>query len=115
MVNALQRVASVIVQDSVQEGFGLTVTEAMWKAVPVVASGVGGIALQIRPGVDGMLVRDPSDEKELSEALLRTLVQARASEAMALEAHSRVRKHFLMLTQISNWLDAIGRAVGTAA
>jgi trehalose synthase len=61
MVNALQRRADVIVQKSLAEGFGLTVTEAMWKACPVLASRVGGIQDQIRHGHSGLLLEDPSD------------------------------------------------------
>ena len=60
VVNALQRRADVVVQKSMAEGFGLTVTEAMWKARPVVAGGVGGIREQIDDGVNGVLV-DPRD------------------------------------------------------
>lgn len=60
MVNALQRHASVVVQKSLAEGFGLTVAEAMWKAKPVVASAVGGIVEQIEPGT-GILLEDPTD------------------------------------------------------
>jgi len=54
-VNALQRASTVIVQKSIREGFGLTVSEALWKGKPVVASAVGGIPLQIRQGYSGLL------------------------------------------------------------
>ena len=64
IVNAVQRHAAVIVQKSLEEGFGLTVTEAMWKRRPVVASAVGGITDQIRDGVDGLLVHNPRDLAE---------------------------------------------------
>ena len=60
MVNAAQRHASVVVQKSLQEGFGLTVTEAMWKSRPVLASAVGGIVDQV-PAQAGVLLEDPSD------------------------------------------------------
>ena len=61
IVNAIQRHASVVVQKSLAEGFGLTVSEAMWKRRPVVASAVGGIVDQIEAGVHGLLVDDPDD------------------------------------------------------
>src|SRR5262249_23309228 len=61
IVNALQRHAAVVVQKSLQEGFGLTVTEAMWKGRPIVASAVGGIQDQIVDGQHGLLVADPTD------------------------------------------------------
>ncbi len=60
MVNAVQRHASIVVQKSIQEGFGLTVTEAMWKSRPVLASAVGGIVDQV-PVQAGVLLEDPSD------------------------------------------------------
>ena len=61
IVNALQRHATVVVQKSLVEGFGLTVTEAMWKSRPVLASAVGGIQDQIVDGTDGVLLPDPYD------------------------------------------------------
>ena len=61
VINALQRHAFAVVQKSLVEGFGLTVTEAMWKGKAVVASKVGGIQDQIVDGVDGLLVEDPRD------------------------------------------------------
>ena len=71
IVNALQRHATVIVQKSLHEGFGLTVTEAMWKGRPVVASAVGGIQDQIEDGVQGLLLRDPTDLDAFAVALAR--------------------------------------------
>src|SRR6266542_197928 len=68
MVNALQRRASVVVQKSLAEGFGLTVAEAMWKARPIVASRVGGIRDQIEHGHSGLLLDDPADRREYGAA-----------------------------------------------
>jgi trehalose synthase len=73
MVNALQRHAAVVVQKSLREGFGLTVTEAMWKARPVIASAVGGIQDQIEDGRSGILLQDPTNLKEFAAALDRVL------------------------------------------
>ena len=61
IVNALQRHAAVVVQKSLAEGFGLTVTEPMWKGRAVVASRVGGIQDQITQEKDGLLLDDPTD------------------------------------------------------
>ena len=61
IVDALQRHAAVIVQKSLHEGFGLTVTEAMWKGRPIVASATGGIQDQITDGIHGLLIDDPYD------------------------------------------------------
>ena len=73
IVNALQRHAAIVVQKSLAEGFGLTVAEGMWKARPLVASAVGGIADQVLDGETGVLVRDPADLREYGEALARLL------------------------------------------
>lgn len=111
IVNALQRLASVVVQNSLREGFGLTVSEAMWKRVPVVGANVGGIALQIRPGRDGWLVDDPRDPHALAEALLEPFARPREAERMARAAKGRVHDHFLVLTQLRAWLERFRRDV----
>ena len=69
IVNALQRCSSVVVQNSLQEGFGLTVTEAMWKRAAVLGSRACGIRQQIRDGVDGRLIQDPEDPEEIAARL----------------------------------------------
>ena len=72
MVNALQRVAAVVMQKSLKEGFGLTVTEAMWKAKPMIASRVGGIPNQIEHNKNGILV-NPTDFDECADAVIKVL------------------------------------------
>ena len=71
VINALQRHATVVVQKSLAEGFGLTVAEAMWKSRPVVASAVGGIVDQIADGETGLLVQDPRDLESFGHAVAR--------------------------------------------
>jgi trehalose synthase len=73
IVNALQRHAAVVAQKSLVEGFGLTVSEAMWKARPVVASAIGGILDQVVDGETGLLVQDPTDQHEFGDAVIRLL------------------------------------------
>jgi trehalose synthase len=90
IVNALQRHAAVVVQKSIVEGFGLTVTEAMWKGRPVVASAVGGIRDQIRDGVDGLLVRSPTDLGEFAAAVHRALTDEVLARRLGESAHARV-------------------------
>jgi trehalose synthase len=95
IVNAIQRHASVVVQKSVAEGFGLTVAEAMWKRRPVVASAVGGIVDQIDDGTHGRLVADPADLRAFG-ALVESLLQDRVAAAeLAENAHLRVADEFL--------------------
>jgi trehalose synthase len=90
MVNALQRYATVIVQKSLVEGFGLTVAEAMWKAKAVVASSVGGITEQVAPGT-GLLLEDPSDLSAFGNMLAELLTRP---DEIALLG-SRARQHVL--------------------
>jgi trehalose synthase len=93
-VNAVQRHASVVVQKSLQEGFGLTVTEAMWKARPVVASAVGGIVDQVVPGT-GLLLANPADLDAFAATLGGLLDQPKEMASMGRRARLRVRRHFL--------------------
>lgn len=97
MVNALQRHATVIVQKSLQEGFGLTVTEAMWKANPVVASAVGGIQDQIEDGVQGLLIKDPTDLDAFAAALARIFDDPVEARRMGDRGHARVIERYLGL------------------
>ena len=95
IVNALQRRAAVVVQKSLVEGFGLTVTEAMWKGRPVVASAIGGIQDQIVDGVHGLLLEDPRDLGAFALALSRILDDAGLAAELGAGAHERVYDRFL--------------------
>ena len=95
IVNALQRQASVVVQKSLAEGFGLTVAEAMWKERPVVASAVGGIVDQIEDGTHGLLVGDPKDLREFGAAVESLLRDPDEAGRLALNARRRVLDEFL--------------------
>jgi trehalose synthase len=107
IVNALQRHAAIVVQKSLREGFGLTVTEAMWKARPVVASAVGGIVDQIEHGRDGLLLPDPADADALAAALARLLADPEESARLGAAAHERVRRDFLGLRQLADYAALI--------
>jgi trehalose synthase len=95
IVNAIQQYAAVVTQKSLVEGFGLTVTEAMWKGRPVVASAIGGIQDQIVDGRDGLLVGDPHDPTEFADALDRVLRDRRLADALGAAARARVQDQFL--------------------
>jgi trehalose synthase len=95
IINALQRHASVVVQKSLAEGFGLTVTEAMWKSRPVVASAVGGIADQIEHGRGGLLLPDPRDLAEFGGAIERVLTTRELAERLGSGARERVLDRYL--------------------
>jgi trehalose synthase len=105
LVNALQRRAAVVLQKSIREGFGLTVTEAMWKGTPVIGGRCGGIALQIEDGANGFLV----DTVEQAAERIVTLLKDRALAAeMGRKAKESVRGRFLMTRLLDDWLNLIG-------
>ena len=94
MVNALQRHATVIAQKSLAEGFGLTVSEGMWKGRPVIGSAVGGIIDQVAGGT-GILLPDPADLKAFGEAVRQLLSDRAEATRMGQAAHAYVRKNYL--------------------
>jgi trehalose synthase len=100
IVNALQRHATVVVQKSLREGFGLTVTEPMWKGRPVVASRVGGIPDQVVDGQSGLLLDDPSDLVSFGRLLGRVLNDGALAQQLGENARQRVREHFLGLRHL---------------
>jgi trehalose synthase len=102
IVNALQRHATVVAQKSLAEGFGLTVTEAMWKARPVVASAVGGIVDQIVPGITGDLV-DPHDLNAFGRAVRSLLDNEYRAIQMGNAGHDRVAREFLGDRHLEQW------------
>ncbi len=100
IVNALQRHATVVVQKSLHEGFGLTVTEAMWKGRAVLATAVGGIQDQIDDGVHGLLLADASDVSAFADLLERLLGDAELRATLGKNARERVRDEFLGVHQL---------------
>ena len=107
IVNALQRHSRVIIQKSLHEGFGLTVTEAMWKSRPVVASRVGGLQDQIVHGVHGYLLDDPTDIGALEEALCHLLGDPEYAAELGVNARERVREQFLGIRHLAEYLELV--------
>lgn len=103
-VNAFQRLSSVVVQKSIREGFGLVVSEAMWKGTPVVAGRAGGIPLQMADGAGGVLVETV---EECAAAIARLLRDPPAARALAHAGQERVRQHFLLPRLLLNELSII--------
>jgi trehalose synthase len=95
IINAVQRHAAVLVQKSLEEGFGLTVAEAMWKQRPVVASAVGGIQDQILDGRDGLLLHDPADLDAFGRLLCRLLTDPELGRQLGRAGHQRVCAEYL--------------------
>jgi trehalose synthase len=107
MVNALQRCSSVVVQNSLREGFGLTVTEAMWKQCAILGSRACGVRLQVRDGVDGHLVADSQNHRALADLLDATLEDLPGDARTGRSAQRRVHDEFLVFTQVRRWLETL--------
>lgn len=105
LVNALQSRAAVVLQKSLREGFGLTVTEAMWKGAAVIGGRCGGIKHQIQDGVNGFLV---SSVAEAAEAMVRILKDKSLKERLGSAARETVQKRFLMSRELEQLLDLAG-------
>ena len=103
-VNAFQRYSSVILQRSIREGFGFTVTEAMWKNQPVVGTSVTGLRMQITHGCNGYLVDDTETAAEYTQKLL---TDRELWRELGENAHETVRKRFLFPTLILGYLQAL--------
>lgn len=105
LVNALQRRAAVVVQKSIREGFGLTVTEAMWKRAAVIGGNTGGIRRQIRDGVNGFLV---DGIQETADRMVMLLKDADLRRRLGEAAHRSVRDNFLMIRLLEQYLELFG-------
>jgi trehalose synthase len=111
-VNAFQVHSQAVLQKSIREGFGLTVTEGLWKARPTVAGRVGGIVAQIVDGETGWLVDTSSQAAEACKEILRDPAEARAR---ALRGKEYVRRHFLMPRLLRDWLALFNVMLGDEA
>jgi trehalose synthase len=111
LVNVLQRSSAVVVQKSTREGFGLTVTEALWKGKSVVASNVGGIPLQIEDGVSGFLV-DPDDEEGFAERIIEVLKNPALGEELGAKGKKTVKDKFLITRLVSDYLNVLNELLG---
>jgi trehalose synthase len=108
IVNALQRHAAVVVQKSFAEGFGLTVSEAMYKSRPVIASAVGGIADQVVHGETGLLLDDPADLEAFAGRLESTLGDPEWARSLGANGRKRVVDRFLPDSQLLRWAAVLG-------
>jgi len=104
LVNALQRFSTVIVQKSISEGFCLSITEALWKERPVVATNVGGIPAQLREAENGFLV-EPYDTRRFASKIVELLQNPDLAEWMGRKGKETVRRDFLITRYILDCLD----------
>jgi trehalose synthase len=102
LVNALQDRAAVVLQKSIREGFGLTVTEAMWKGTPVIGGDVGGIRYQIEDGVNGFLV---SSVEQAAERIVQLVGDPQLRQELGEKARETVKERFLMIRLAEQYLD----------
>lgn len=108
-VNAFQRLSDVVVQKSIREGFGLVVSEALWKKTPVVAGRAGGIPLQMADEVGGKLVEDV---EECAAALIELLKHRERATEAAQKGRKRVQQHFLLPRLLLNHLTLMQDVLG---
>ncbi|MGD6808438.1 MAG: glycosyltransferase [Candidatus Bathyarchaeia archaeon] len=101
-VNAFQRASRVVLQMSTKEGFGLTVTEALWKGVPVVARRVGGIPLQVINGQNGFLI---DTVERAAEKTLYLLKNQETAKQMGVNGKELVRKKYLIISHLKDYLS----------
>ena len=107
-VNAFQRLSNVIVQKSIREGFGLVVSESLWKETPVVAGRAGGIPLQMSDGVGGFLVESTED---CAESIVRLVRDRHLARQLGESGKSRIRDHFLLPRLLLNELSLVHELV----
>jgi trehalose synthase len=111
VINALQRVSAVVLQKSLREGFGLTVAEASWKGVPVVASAVGGIPLQVVDGHTGFLV-EPRDIAGCAERIVTILEDPGLAAELGANGKAHIRDNFLITRLLGHDLSLLGDLLG---
>ncbi|TAK28548.1 MAG: glycosyltransferase [Chloroflexota bacterium] len=108
-INALQRTSRVVVQKSIREGFGLVVSEALWKSTPVVASNVGGIPLQAPPGIGGFLV---TTVDEAVEKILYLLTNPSEAASLAALGKEHIKENFLITRLLADELRLLKSVAG---
>lgn len=106
LVNAIQRISTVLVQNSIKEGFCLCVTEGLWKGKPVVATKVGGIPHQLVEAENGFLV-DPLDREAFADRVVQVLQNPDMAEQMGRNGKETVRKNFLTTRLLLDYLDLL--------
>ena len=100
-INALVRGSTVVMQKSIREGFGLTVSEALWKKKPVIGSAVGGIKLQVIDGVTGFLVHSIEGA---ANRVTQLLSDRKLCERMGENGFAHVKQNFLVTRQVKDYL-----------
>lgn len=108
-VNAIQKIAEIIFQKSIREGFAITVSEALWKETPVIASAVGGIPLQIVDGKNGFLIDDPLDYDKFAEKAVGLLRNKEERIEMGRFGKQYVKEKFLVTRHVLDYINLFKR------
>ena len=111
MVNVLQRSATIIVQNSTQEAFGLPATEGMWKRAAVLGTRARGLRLQIRNGLEGRINEEPENPDSIMKILDEMLRAPGDGESWGARAQRHVHEEFLIFTQLRRWLRVLADCV----
>jgi trehalose synthase len=107
MVNAVQTASSIVVQNSIREGFGLTLTEAMWKGTPVVGSSACGLRRQMQDRVHGRVIESPQDPVCVARVLGEILCADGERHLWVRNARMKVHREFLIFSQVKKWLGVL--------
>ena len=104
LVGAMQQHATVVLQKSLREGFGLTVSEALWKGTPVIGGNVGGIPKQIDDGVNGFLV---DSVEQAAQRIVELIDDPDRAAEMGAKGREKVRENFLMSRLLEQHIDLL--------
>jgi len=108
LVNALQTDSSVVIQNSIREGFGLTVSEALWKGTPVIATAVGGIPTQVLHGKNGFLINNINEGAKHCVELIN---DPKLRQELGAQGREHVRKNFLITRHLQDYIDLANRYI----
>ncbi len=105
-VNVFQRKSDVVLQKSIREGFGLIVSETLWKGTPMIAGNTGGIPMQMAGGVGGFLI-DPHDDEAMASRALQLLHDRQLARQLGQRGREHIRQHFLITRMIEDELTLL--------
>lgn len=110
MVNALQRCSTIIAQNSLREGFGLTVTEGMWKRMPILGTHAAGLREQVKDREHGRLLPQADEPEAIAQTLHEMLEAEEERREWARNARRRVSERYLIFTQVRRWLEVLSES-----
>ena len=109
LVNALQSQSACVFQNSIKEGFALTVSESLWKGTPVLGTDVGGIPLQIKNNETGFIIKS---EKDGAKKALQILQDEKLRQRLGKQGHEHIKKNFLITRHLQDYINLFNRHAG---